>query len=166
MSSYVSPSSGWRFGVLGFDSLHPLQFAKLNSKHIRRNRCVHRGFPATTPPRLQPSAHRFPTAIRLHGARVQVPNPPADTPRFPPSTHPRPSSPIRADTFRIRPCPSTSRAGRRGFAQPGHANNPVRPAPGCLHSFGMLGFFILPFHLPTHHCGISANTPQPRYSRV
>ncbi len=28
------------------------------------------------------------------------------------------------------------------------------------------GFFILSFHLPTHHRGISANTPQPRYSRV
>src|SRR5512146_97910 len=34
---------------------------------------------------------------------------------------------------------------------------------GCI---ALLGFFILSFHLPAHHRGISANTPQPRYSRV
>ena len=34
------------------------------------------------------------------------------------------------------------------------------------HWLNPLGFFILSFHLPTHHRGISANTPQPRYSRV
>jgi hypothetical protein len=73
-------------------------------------------------------------------ARGYVPNLPTDTLIPPLSVHPRPSPPIRAETFRIRPRRSTSRAGRRGFVQPGNANNPVRPAPGCLHSFGMLAF--------------------------
>jgi len=109
----------------------------------------------------RPSAHPLPTAIRLDRAQGYVPNPPTDIRLRPPSPHPRPSSPIRAETFRIRPRRSTSRAGRRGFVQPGNANNPVRPAPGCLHSFGMLGTSMIP-HAISIHALRSRTIPKPK----
>lgn len=37
MKIYVSPVSGWQSGVLGFDSLHPLQSNCGTSKHFRNH---------------------------------------------------------------------------------------------------------------------------------
>jgi hypothetical protein len=38
MKIYVSPVSGWQSGVLGFDSLHPLQSSSLNTNNLQQRK--------------------------------------------------------------------------------------------------------------------------------